>query len=221
LLGSWLQRILGFAFGKSKPPVEPAPPFDEVVEELSQYIDQKIAGGFATRDEVVGDAVAVVGYPHYEPAVLRPFAERCADAALAAHAAREAEWTMQTDCDRLDAAFAALEADGVISRQNFSCCGTCGSGEIWDEMEEAANAGRPSRGYAFYHMQDTDSAAGGGGLYLNYGSREDTNEAAVAIGHEIVAHLNRHGLQTDWDGRIERRICVPLDWKRRRQQTQA
>ena len=35
---------------------------------------------------------------------------------------------------RVDEALAALEAEGVISRQNFSCCGSCGSSEIWDEI---------------------------------------------------------------------------------------
>jgi hypothetical protein len=114
-----------------------------------------------------------------------------------------------------------LEADGVISRQNFWCCGTCGASAIGQEMEDADKAGRPARGYVFYHEQDTESAVGGYGLHLNYGAREQTDEAAVTIGHEIVAHLNRHGLQTDWDGRIERRIAVSLDWKRRRQNTPA
>ena len=30
-----------------------------------------------------------------------------------------------------------LEAEGVIARQNFTCCGSCGAIEIWDEIEEA------------------------------------------------------------------------------------
>jgi hypothetical protein len=71
------------------------------------------------------------------------------------------------------------------------------------------------RGYAFYHEQDTESAAGGGGLYLNYGSCDEGTEAAVAIGHEIVAALKAKGLDPDWNGSLEKRIGLPLDWKRR------
>lgn len=216
-----LRRFFGFALGKTKATPPRVRSFDEVVKDIRCYVEDQVAAGFLSRDEIIRAALDVVGDERTDAAAQRDQAERIADEAFQAHAAKEAGWTSPTDCDRLDAAFADLEAEGVISRQNFSCCGTCGSAEIWDEMEDARNAGRPSRGYAFYHEQDTESAVGGYGLHLNYGAREQTDEAAVAIGHEIAAHLNRHGLQTDWDGRIERRIAVSLDWKRRRPHTQA
>lgn len=134
--------------------------------------------------------------------------------ALAAHAAVQAGWARPTDNDRLDRAFAALEAAGVIARQHFSCCGTCGSSEIWDEIDAASKTGAPVRGYTFFHMQDTESAAEGDGLYLNYGAVEEGESAALAIGHEIVAALAAQRLTTDWDGSWDRRIHVALDWKR-------
>jgi hypothetical protein len=130
----------------------------------------------------------------------------------------------------LDDAFAALEANGVISRQNFTCCGTCGSAEIWDEMKAVEEAGGPVRGYAFYHMQDTESAADGHGIFPNYGACEEGEEAALAIGRDIVTQLEAQGLNCDWNGtQLEaqglncdwngdwgKRIAVGLDWKRRR-----
>ena len=128
----------------------------------------------------------------------------------------EREWTEATDCDRLDDAFAALEASGVIARQNFTCCGTCGSTEIWDEIGSAEAAGLPAHGYAFFHMQDTESAAEGYGLYLNYGACTEGEAAALAIGHEIVEQLEAHGLRTEWNGDWGTRIHVALDWKKRR-----
>ena len=136
--------------------------------------------------------------------------------ALAAHAKAEASWPQFTHCDRLDAAFAALERKGIVARQNFSCCGTCGSTEIWDEMDGARDAGMPVRGYAFYHMQDTERAVDGDGLYLNYGAVEDGEAAALAIGRAIVEGIEAHGLRTDWNGKWSQRIGVSLDWKRRR-----
>jgi hypothetical protein len=147
---------------------------------------------------------------------LRRLAPRLLREALAEQAEFQRSWPSRTDCDRLDAAFAALEADGVIARQNFSCCGTCGSGEIWDEIEEAQKEGRPARGYAFFHMQDTESAVEGYGLCLNYGACEEGEAAAVAVGRDIVAALTAQGLQTDWDGSHAKRIGVSLDWKKRR-----
>lgn len=132
-------------------------------------------------------------------------------AILAAHLAEQATWPAITDCDRLDAAFAALEASGIVCRQNFSCCGTCGAYEIWDEAAALEAAGTPVRGYAFYHVQDTESAVRGYGLYLNYGAAAEGEAAALAIAGEIVAALQQRGLRVDWNGQWSRRIGVALD----------
>ncbi|HEU4968451.1 DUF6891 domain-containing protein [Sphingomonas sp.] len=147
---------------------------------------------------------------------MRKEAQRLLRDALAEHSMAQRNWPDRTDCDRLDDAFAALEADGIISRQNFTCCGTCGSAEIWDEMKAIEEAGGAVRGYAFYHMQDTESAAEGHGLYLNYGACEEGEHAALAIARDIVAHLEDHGLDCHWNGEWGKRIAVALDWKRRR-----
>jgi len=219
MLKSWLQRLFGKA--RAEPDQTVAAPQVDIIADVRRQIEADVAGGFASEDEIITAAVDVHGDDHGDPVALRRQACQIAAEALQAHALKQAGWPEQTDCDRLDAAFAALEANGVISRQNFSCCGTCGSGEIWDEIDTAKEAGRPARGYTFYHMQDTESAVDGYGVYLNYGSCEEGPEAAVAIGHEIIAHLNQHDIQTEWDGQIEHRIAVSLDWKRRRQNLQA
>jgi len=212
---SWLKRMLGGAPSQPAPASAPAPvEAYDVMEDVRRQIERDVAGGFLTRDEILQGAIDVYE-DEADPALVRSEGRRMLDAALAARAREQADWPETTDCDRLDAAFATLEAEGVISRQNFSCCGNCGSGEIWDEIETARAGGRPATGYAFYHQQDTESAAEGYGLYLNYGACEEGPEAAVAIGHQIVNRLQEHGLQTDWDGRIEKRIGVSLDWKRR------
>lgn len=223
----WLKRLLGWSQAAPAPtPAErPAPPpapaakaplytEDELLEDVRRQVERDLAGGFVPRDEIVRDAVEafageLVGAP------VEATARRALDEALAARAIEEATWPATTDCDRLDAAFAALEAEGVISRQNFTCCGSCGSSEIWDEMGKVRDAGGPVTGYAFYHQQDTERATEGGGLYFNYGAVEDTEAAAVAVGHRIMARLREQGLEPDWDGRLEQRIGLGLDWKRR------
>ena len=53
----------------------------------------------------------------------------------------------------LNRAFAALEEEGIIARQNFTCCGTCASAEIWDEIDDS----REWKGYVYFHQQDTES----------------------------------------------------------------
>ena len=71
---------------------------------------------------------------------------------IAAHRSDQAEWGASTDCDRLDEAFAALNRQGIVARQDFSCCNNCGFTEIWDEVEEAEKQ-QPIEGYVFYHLQ--------------------------------------------------------------------
>lgn len=209
---SWLRRMLGLdSAAAAAEQADASDPLDD----LRDQIRRDVASGFMDEDAILQSASDMFE-DELDPAVTQREAPRLLREALAEHTAFERSWPPQTDCDRLDAAFAALEARGVISRQNFSCCGTCGSSEIWEEIEEARKDGRPARGYAFFHMQDTEAAVDGYGLYLNYGACEDGEAAAVSVGRDIVAVLTAHGLQTDWNGSYAKRIGVSLDWKRRR-----
>jgi hypothetical protein len=210
----WLwNRLFGARRAAPEIPVDPAP-YDPV-DALRRQVRRDVAGGFYDDDAILTNA-----NQQFEEELPRPLLRRQASAALrealARHRAAEICWPAITDCDRLDAAFAALEADGIVARQNFTCCGTCGATEIWEEIEAAQAQGVAVQGYAFFHMQDTDSAVEGDGLYLNYGACETGESASIAIGHRVVAALEAQGLTTGWDGRLETRIGVAIDWKKRR-----
>jgi hypothetical protein len=192
------------------------PTIHAILDELHGYIRHEIAAGFQSPAAIIESAIEYLS-DEADPAILRPHAQRQVREILAAHLAEQATWPAITDCDRLDAAFAALEAGGIVCRQNFSCCGTCGAYEIWDEAASLEAAGTPVRGYAFYHVQDTESAVEGYGLHLSYGAAEEGEAAAVAIAGEIVAALQQQGLRVDWNGQWSRRIGVALDWNRRRE----
>lgn len=193
--------------------------FHAILDELHGYIRRDIAAGFAAPADIVEAAIECLS-DEADPAILRPHARRMLRELLVEQLAKQASWPATTDCDRLDAACASLEASGIVCRQHFSCCGTCGSIEIWDEAAEVEAAGTPVRGYAFYHVQDTESAVEGYGLYLNYGAAAAGEAAALAIAGEIVAALEQQGLRVDWNGRWNRRIGVSLEWQRRWQVSQ-
>lgn len=205
-------------FARSEAPAAPEPMVADEAEKLGwlrDQIERDVDAGFYDEDEILRSAAA--GFEQdLDATLLRTNAQQYLREALARHQDAQREWPEHTDCDRLDAAFDALEADGVIARQHFSCCGTCGSSEIWDEIAAVEETGMPARGYAFYHMQDTEAATEGSGLYLNYGACEEGEAAALAIAREIVARIEEQGLKTHWDGTWETRIGVDLDWKRRR-----
>jgi len=222
-----MKSLLDRLFGRAKPeapiPTRPAsqttapandPEPEDKTDWLRDHIRRDVASGFYDEDTILTHAMESFE-DEFDPIALPGVAQRMLREEMAAHAQEQKSWPARTDCDRLDDAFAALEAGGVITRQNFTCCGTCGSAEIWDEIEAVAKAGGPTRGYAFFHMQDTERAAEGGSLYLNYGACDDGEEAALAVGKDIVTQLEAHGLQTEWNGTWSQRIAVSLDWKRR------
>src|SRR5262249_27527909 len=155
--------------------------------------------GFQPRDEIWLE-VDDVCEQSADPDALRQYASAELERHWGAQRALEATWQGRTDCDRLDEAFAELESTGVVCRQGFTCCGTCGAAEIGAECADFEDKrGKPVRGYAFYHMQDTEHAVDGHGLFLNYGADEEGEAAALSIAREIIAVLKSHGLNPAWN----------------------
>jgi hypothetical protein len=154
-------------------------------------------------------------------------AEALIDAVVAQLRVEQLAWTGESDSDRLDRAFAALEAENIVARMNFTCCGTCGSDEIGDEVPEGTTA----RGYAFFHSQDADGLAEGGDLCLSYGVfrpadlpdgldekalEERWRTDVTALANRVVEVLCAQGLAASWNQDPGRRIKVDImDWRRR------
>ena len=209
-----LERLLGL-FRQDRPANAANDAKYDALDDMRSYVRRDVASAFYDRAQILQNAEdAFEG--ELDAGVLRKEAAIAVDQALAEHLADQSTWPLITDCDRLDAAFADLEAEGIVARQNFTCCGTCGAAEIWDEAKALEDLGTPVEGYAFYHMQDTEGAVEGDGVYLNYGGADGSDEAAVAVGRRIVRQLEAHGLTTEWNGDIRQRIALSLDWKRRR-----
>jgi hypothetical protein len=209
--GSILHRLFGQYFKRAE---QPAPAYEANEDELRSYAVREVSAGFQTRDEIC-DTVR----SSFEDDVTSAVLDRIpviVDDAIVAHHRAQVTWPTITDCDRLDAAFSALEEQGIVARQNFTCCGTCGVAEIGDEIVDAEAIGRQVDGYTFYHMQDTESAVEGYGVYLNYGALIDDEAAHIGVGHRIAEVARAAGLTVDWNGELSQRIKIELDWKRRR-----
>jgi hypothetical protein len=129
--------------------------------ELEQWIEQRVRIGFDAERDILELAEDI--FPEAERITI----ERALGAAVARRRERLAG-AGQTDCDRLDNAFAALDRAGVLTRQNFTCCNNCGYAEIWDPIAEAEARGQQLEGFAFYHRQDAEgvSSAEGPGLRI-------------------------------------------------------
>ncbi|MDR2281267.1 MAG: hypothetical protein LBE07_10490 [Gordonia sp. (in: high G+C Gram-positive bacteria)] len=122
---------------------------------------------------------------------------------------------------RLTEAFDELATIGVVAREDFTCCGTCGSAEIFDERDDS----REWRGYVFYHSQDTDGIFDNRQTYLGYGAflpayfaeeqwvaLSDTQKDAEyerivrELMSEVRAVLERHDIVVEWSGDLAVRI---------------
>jgi len=204
-----------FGFLKRKQGPAPNEQLAEAVEEMRSHIRDAVAGGFDSSDQILLVARELGDDICPNAPLLQAESERLLREAVRDQLADQATWCPVTDCDRLDRAFAVLEATGIVCRQHFSCCGTCAATEIWQEISREEEKGRSIRGCAHYHEQDTEAAVSGHGVYLSYGAVEEGEDPSVAIGHEIVAALEREGLKVTWDGRLSQRIGVSLEWKRR------
>lgn len=184
---------------------------EELISEVRELIAREVMAGFASPDEIREQAVELVSEDEEPEDELLDRIDELLAHALESHARTQESWEETTDCDRLDAAFQDLERNGIVSRQNWTCCQTCGLAEIGEELDDH------SRGYVFFHQQDTEAAVEGGSLYLAYGACSDEKEVQLEVAREIASTLARHGLKVEWDRSLERRILVRgLDWKKRR-----
>ncbi len=151
--------------------------------------------------------------------------------AVDTHAAEQATWPSETDCDRLDRVEAALRDRGILLWQVSPCCDTCTGSELPDRIDEIDRR-HPGfrdrvRGYAFFIDQgmadrladDTDID-----VYLAYGwyapdessvAPEVYEKNALDIANEVCHCLREQGFDPDWDGTLDRKIAVYLNWQRR------
>ncbi|MDR7067940.1 hypothetical protein J2X02_000757 [Pseudoxanthomonas japonensis] len=142
-------------------------------------------------------------------------------AVVAARRAQQSRWPPDAKT-ALTRAFEALAGRGIVAREHFSCCGTCASGEIFDERDDS----RTWRGYVYYHQQDTDRLIEDRSTYIGYGAFLDawTTEAewkalpeaererrhaqivTSLMRDEVIPVLEAHGATVVWDGDLGTRI---------------
>lgn len=186
-------------------------------QSLEDHIRLEVKMGYASREEIIESVQDVFTEAVEDRQELRRQAVRLTDILLAEHLAAQRTWDHVTDCDKLDEVFAELDRMGIVARQNWTCCQTCGHTEIAYETGKTS-VHRRVRGYVFFHHQDAEHVAAAGLLYLAYGSVLNRSDAeAVAVAHEVVAVLKQHGFTVEWNGMIHKRICITgIHWQRRR-----
>ncbi len=70
-------------------------------DEVAEYVRNRVAEGFASREEIIEYAVDLFS-DEISSDILKRNVPRLTDQALAGHRERELKWTQITDCDRID-----------------------------------------------------------------------------------------------------------------------
>jgi hypothetical protein len=178
--------------------------------DASEYARCLVRGGYDTRDKIIE---SVIAYLELDESRMSDVSQ-IVNAEIALLKGEQMAWPDITDYDRLQRAIITLEGKGIVTRQNFACCQTCGHAEIGEEIENFESMNRKARGYAFFHQQDTEHVVGGGELAFAYGSASD-QYSAVDIAKEISDSMRTAGFNVNWNGEATKRVMVELDWQRR------
>ena len=211
---------------------------DESREELRETLQSEVCGqlrlGKYDSQEILEycrDVYLEDDCPEEERSNFLKFIEAEIDRKADEIAAEMVNWPKETDCDRLDRVEEALRQQGILLWQVSPCCDTCTFSEIPDRIERIDQRlpgfAKRVRGYAFFidqnmpqNLADQTEIA----VYLAYGwMSPDQQEVAadiyqsraLEIAREVSACLRLEGFEVDWDGTINRKVGIALNWQRR------
>lgn len=215
----FIRRLLGLG---PKVNASAAQVDDELRNEVHDVVRMLFTTGFVPTSDIKPTASSMLAGATDDATLAQLIGASFTQAALA-HQQAMKSWPAVTDCDRLDAGFDELNKLGIMARHDWTCCSNCAVAALHKAHETTpSNAlGVPYTGYVYYHQQDSQRAANGEGLLLGYGTFQPTeNEAdyqslSLQVARQASDVLKKHDLQLNWDGTIERRLEVQLNWQRR------
>jgi Domain of unknown function (DUF6891) len=155
-----------------------------------EYIERYVRYGFyrsAEVERIVGEDVLGGELP-------RKRVRELVKAEAAQQKAEEESWPEVTDCDRLDQAFAALRAEGILAIHNPGMTPSEGIAGVSEQYHVAGGAESGIVGYWFYHRQDMEYALQYHKLDLAYGAIDGEDQRGIEIGKRIRGALEAAGL---------------------------
>lgn len=186
---------------------------------LFDAVDMLVRSVPMTEDEMRNRVSNLVEDAGADPAVQLALEAR-ARAGIDAQRKAEETWPAITTNDRIDAAFADLDASGIVTLQNAGYTQSDGWSDVNDLANERLARGKRPRGATFFHGQDLERGVRGEGLRLTFGAYEDDESkraaADEAVAVMVVDALVRRGVDARWTGQVKDRIEIcPFAWQKR------
>lgn len=190
---------------------------------ILDFVRELAVEGYEPDEELIRTVGTWLGRGRAEPGFLERVA-RLASPLLDELHELQAEWPIPTDNDRLDRAFAALERDGILARQNwYGSDQAIADEEMRHEVQAARLSGRPVRGFAFFTGGETRSAIAGGGLRITWGTalprkagRARLERTSWEVAQDLHRALWEQHLEPGWSRVLGEPITLPFTWRRRR-----
>ena len=184
----------------------------EVERQALEYVRRYVRSGFYRPSEVV----RIVGDDVFGGDIPRERLRQLVEAEVERLRVEQQSWPAVTDCDRLDRAFAALEADGILALHNAGLTNSDGITEVSERYRAAGGTASGVAGYCFYHGQDVEHALRDGELTLAFGDIAGDRQKGVEIGERVRRALEAAGLDVSWTGSIDDRLVIKgFRWQRR------
>jgi len=183
----------------------------EAIERLRAFARVQVRAGYLSEESVRAEVTEAAREDLARDAdAAAALAAEAVGAEVAALALEQASWPQTTDVDRLQAAFAELEAQGVLVLAAVE--------DHWDAnaaLTRLDEEGQSVAGVLFFTHTDVWHAVDYGMLELNLWHGDTAN---VAVGDDllrlVLQTLGRHDLSARFD---EGRIETTLTWQRRRE----
>jgi hypothetical protein len=184
----------------------------EVEQQAIEYIERFVRYGFfqpAEIEQIVGDDVLSGAIP-------RKRLRESIKAEIARQKAEQKSWPEVTDCDRLDQAFAALRAEGILAIHNAGYTPSECIAEMSERYHAAGGKASGIVGYCFYHRQDMEYVLNYHKLGLVYGDIDGDDLLGVQIGNRVRSALEAAELQVVWTGSVKDKLEITdFHWQRR------
>lgn len=177
-----------------------------------EYIERYVRFGFyrpAEVERIVGENIVRGELP-------RTRVRELVKTEVARQKAEQEAWPAITDCDRLDRAFAALRAAGILAIHNAGQTPSEGIDEMSEQYHAAGGKQSDIVGYCFYPRQDMEYAMKYHKLGLAYGDIDGEDCRGVEVGQRIRSELEAAGLRVAWTGSIKDKLEITgFRWQRR------
>jgi hypothetical protein len=196
---------------------------EKEMSENQQYVYDAIVSqirmGFKSPDEIFEYLSEMVEDEEMEDEIDMNWVKENLDREYTARVkASETEWGYPTDPLRLADAFEELRSLGIIALHNAGYTISDGESDVVEIEHALREEGIVSEGYCFYHEQDLERAIDLDDPMLHLAFQKIDNsdpEVTAKVGKTVVEVLQKHHLNVDWNGDVNKRIIIsPILWNK-------